>query len=284
MKYIINQAIVFDTRSGVLSLQSDEQVTVPLSRPGVRLLTALVTHCGTTLSRDTLLNSVWEEHGLTPSSNNLSNHISFLRKNFSQLGIEGNIIITVPREGFRLQAEVEQKGQQGQDRTGADNIHEPPLLQKKSGAGQGFITKVTGKIKSLTRLRSCITTERLSRTLIILIIIMLLALLVVKSPLIFRVLTASDMQQNAIGLCKIMAFGTEKSHFSKEKISIIKNIINDKNINCINQKSLLYFSITHFTNGKEHSQQAVFLTQCFAGQRENASECESYFSLKIKRP
>lgn len=49
---------------------------------------------------------VWEEFGFTPSGNNLNKAVSELRKSFQSLGEGHELIVTVPRYGFRFDADV----------------------------------------------------------------------------------------------------------------------------------------------------------------------------------
>ena len=49
---------------------------------------------------------VWEEFGFTPSGNNLNKAVSELRKSFQSLGEGHEFIVTVPRYGFRFEADV----------------------------------------------------------------------------------------------------------------------------------------------------------------------------------
>jgi len=106
MKYIINLNMVFDSDSRVLTLKNDINLSVGLSKPATRLLSELIINNNTTLIRDEIINKVWVEYGFSPSKASLSNHISELRKAFESLGLDKEIIITVPRTGFRMEAEI----------------------------------------------------------------------------------------------------------------------------------------------------------------------------------
>ncbi len=106
MIYIINTIIAFDPVTRNLSLKNDAQLSVELSKPATRLLSELIEHNHATLLREDLIKSVWEDYGFSPSKGNLSNSISELRKAFTSLGLHQEIIITVPRTGFKLEAEI----------------------------------------------------------------------------------------------------------------------------------------------------------------------------------
>ncbi|HGM5490725.1 TPA: transcriptional regulator [Serratia fonticola] len=106
MKYIINLTVTFDPDNRLLILKSDTQQSVELSKPATRLLSELINNNRINLLRDDILKNVWEDYGFSPSNASLNNHISELRKAFSNLGINKDIIFTVPRVGFRMDAEI----------------------------------------------------------------------------------------------------------------------------------------------------------------------------------
>ncbi|QPT11987.1 winged helix-turn-helix domain-containing protein [Serratia rubidaea] len=107
MKYIINLIIVYTPSEKTLALHNDPSQKVNLSNPANRLLLELIRYNGKTLERETLLHNVWEEYGFTGSNSNLNTYISELRKSFSSLSENIKIITTVPKVGFRLEAEIE---------------------------------------------------------------------------------------------------------------------------------------------------------------------------------
>lgn len=53
------------------------------------------------MTREDLLQKVWGDFGLTPSSNSLNNNISILRKIFTEFEIH-DVLKTVPKQGFEL--------------------------------------------------------------------------------------------------------------------------------------------------------------------------------------
>ncbi|MDM1840430.1 winged helix-turn-helix domain-containing protein, partial [Serratia marcescens] len=106
MKYIINLSYVFDIQARTLSLKNDSNLSITLSKPATRLLCELIANNNTTINRVDIIKSVWTDYGFTPSTASLNNHISELRKAFETIGLDKEIIITVPRTGFRMEAEI----------------------------------------------------------------------------------------------------------------------------------------------------------------------------------
>lgn len=55
------------------------------------------------------MNEVWRKHGMEVTVNTLYQNISILRKTLKRVGIEENIIITVPKKGITLTAQIEER-------------------------------------------------------------------------------------------------------------------------------------------------------------------------------
>jgi len=105
-EFLINKKIIFDKENRILMLD-DHQYSIVLSKPASRLLDMLVSHNKINLLRGELIKSVWEDYGLSSSNASLNNHISELRKAFENLGENKNIIITIPKIGFRIDADIQ---------------------------------------------------------------------------------------------------------------------------------------------------------------------------------
>ncbi|MGQ8818074.1 winged helix-turn-helix domain-containing protein [Serratia sp. NA_13] len=106
MKYTINLIVVFDPEHRTLALNNNNQTAIELSNPSCRVLNEFIKNSGDNLSRDSLLKNAWEDYGFPPSNASLNNCISDLRKSFVSLGIERPIIITQPRVGYRMEANI----------------------------------------------------------------------------------------------------------------------------------------------------------------------------------
>lgn len=95
MKYRINAFLVYDATEGSLKLddggKSDTQLTITANA----LLFFMLQNPGV-ISRDTVMQRVWDDNGLMSSNSNLNQYLSMLRKAFRRYGIE-NVIVTVAR-------------------------------------------------------------------------------------------------------------------------------------------------------------------------------------------
>jgi DNA-binding winged helix-turn-helix (wHTH) protein len=106
MFFICNNSLLFDPEAHAISIVGQPESVLTLSAPAVRLLQEFIRHKGRDLSREELITRVWEEFGFTPSGNNLNKAVSELRKSFHALGDSHDFIVTVPRFGFRFDADV----------------------------------------------------------------------------------------------------------------------------------------------------------------------------------
>lgn len=267
MDYFINQIIHFDSINGLLKLIDNDNSTIQLSRPGSRLLTELITHCGNTMTREELLQLVWEEHGLRPSGSNLSNHISLLRKTFSQLGINENIIITVPKKGFRLDAEVtptrfyHHSDNDSITKTIKTNENTPSILSASNECD------FKPKIKKMC-----------------LVSVIIISLIVISIILIRYSYHSRKTEFLEIGTCRILDLAEDKKEIRVEKEKALEFLINENKIDCREKKRTIYFRFSNFFPKKDYEQSAIFFTQCQQDKKNRLTYCESYLSATIKKP
>lgn len=101
------------------------------------LATALLLYIlsrGTDVSeRDAILESVFEKNGARPTEANLNQNISLLRKSLAAMGYEKELIITVPKKGFRLaECDLRFKGKTIPER---ETIAEPKVPAEQDVVG-----------------------------------------------------------------------------------------------------------------------------------------------------
>lgn len=106
MKYIIELDVVFSPEDKTLSLNNDPNIYVPISNQASRLLLEMVRRKNEILNRNELIKTVWEDYGFTSSNNSLNVAVSELRKAFSSLGKDPQIISTIPKVGLQFVADV----------------------------------------------------------------------------------------------------------------------------------------------------------------------------------
>lgn len=105
MAYVINNRIIYRDDISELYVIDDKRYKVSLTATVNRLLLLFVRNDSKVLSREFLLSQVWGSYGQIESNNNLNNALSQLRKMFAELG-EGEVLITLPKQGIQFQAGV----------------------------------------------------------------------------------------------------------------------------------------------------------------------------------
>ncbi|WP_434462585.1 winged helix-turn-helix domain-containing protein [Serratia plymuthica] len=78
-----------------------------MTKPASRLLLELIQNNKKNITRDDLLEKVWTTYGFTASNAGLNNYISELRKAFALLGLVNEIIVTIPKLGFRFEGYID---------------------------------------------------------------------------------------------------------------------------------------------------------------------------------
>jgi len=109
MKYILDKTVTYRTEDGALWHESDSENKVVLTATASRLLWILIEHQGLIVTREFLLEKVWDNFGLEPSNNSLTQYISLIRRALSRLGLPDDTIQTRPKVGFILNATLDIK-------------------------------------------------------------------------------------------------------------------------------------------------------------------------------
>lgn len=132
MRFDIEKLIQFDTENATLvNLLTGD--SIELSLTSTRLLAKLLSHHRDVLSREEIFQSVFDKYGARSSNSNLNQYISILRKNILELGVEKEVIVTIPRIGFRISENVsitfddELPGEEVLTQNSAPRKKRPPL-------------------------------------------------------------------------------------------------------------------------------------------------------------
>ncbi|MDR6352499.1 winged helix-turn-helix domain-containing protein [Pantoea sp. SORGH_AS_0659] len=97
--FIINNDITFEPEQRRLSFQDK---SVSLTENMSRCLLVLLLNKGHVVSKQTLLREVWERNGVIVTETSIRQTLSQLRKSFISLGISYDVIITFPRQGYKI--------------------------------------------------------------------------------------------------------------------------------------------------------------------------------------
>ncbi len=106
MKFIINEHIIFDSDMSTLGHEGSQEELIPVSNPTKRLLLLLIAHQGEALKREVIFKKVWDDYGMISSNNNLNQCVSKLRKIMKSLGVDDEMIVTIPKIGFMLHQQI----------------------------------------------------------------------------------------------------------------------------------------------------------------------------------
>ncbi|MFK0377520.1 transcriptional regulator [Pandoraea sp. NPDC090278] len=101
-KFLIGDAVRFDSDTFALATKGNPDVSLPLGAAAGRCLLVLLEANGEIVTKRAMLGKAWEQYGAVVTSNNLSQAIMQIRRAFEQAGADPSVLVTVPRIGYRL--------------------------------------------------------------------------------------------------------------------------------------------------------------------------------------
>ncbi|WP_431224772.1 winged helix-turn-helix domain-containing protein [Serratia sp. L9] len=105
MIFTISNMIMFRSEDDAMWNIAYPDRRLSLTTIPARLFTYLLENADKMISREELLNNIWDKYGLDPSNNSVNQYISLIRKSLNELGCEEEIIKTIPRAGFYISGE-----------------------------------------------------------------------------------------------------------------------------------------------------------------------------------
>ncbi|HGM5489062.1 TPA: transcriptional regulator [Serratia fonticola] len=105
-QYRIEGDILFCPNSVGFYHQDLQEEIVTISSSAARLFSFLIKNKGEIVEREVLLQRVWDDYGLQASNNNLNQCLSTLRRIIKSMGIDKNVIETIPKVGLRIASNV----------------------------------------------------------------------------------------------------------------------------------------------------------------------------------
>lgn len=142
---IIGEGLVFRPHKNTLKdLASGEMAT--LNNVATQLLLYLLQNGKEISSRDEILRNVFQHNGARATDANLNQHISFLRKAITSTGHPAELIVTIPRIGFRMSdASINiQQLEESQAPTRIVNVALTPRKKKRNLWPVTITTLITG--------------------------------------------------------------------------------------------------------------------------------------------
>lgn len=150
--FLIGKVIIFTPDKSTLELllkEPDEpSKKVSLGYPASRCLLLLIKKRGQIVNQDEFFKEVWQKNGTYITLNTLYQNISILRKAFKKLGIQDDIIITIPKMGVKLLSSVEVLSESNLRDTGDSvdhkNEEEAPIIQGDSRSYSYIFNRLRG--------------------------------------------------------------------------------------------------------------------------------------------
>lgn len=105
--FLLGETVLFIPGRNLLMAAEDESTQLALSNPASQCLLLLIQHHGQVVEREHIFQQVWLNNGSQVTNNNFYQNISLLRRAFKELGLNDELIITVPKVGVRLSIELD---------------------------------------------------------------------------------------------------------------------------------------------------------------------------------
>jgi DNA-binding winged helix-turn-helix (wHTH) protein len=106
-KIILNHHVIYDKNSGSLMDIGKKYDEIILTTPANNCLQILLKNKPEITTQKELFEEVWEKYGIPINPNTLYQNIAMIRRAFRQLGIEEDVIVTIPRRGMLVADTVE---------------------------------------------------------------------------------------------------------------------------------------------------------------------------------
>ncbi|RYM54247.1 winged helix-turn-helix domain-containing protein [Serratia proteamaculans] len=267
MKYIINKSIVFNSDELTLFLYENNQVVTQLTKPASRLLLELIQNNKKNVTRDDLLERVWTTYGFTASNAGLNNYISELRKAFALLGLVNGIIVTIPKLGFRFEADIvlaeamllpsEPMDSQGDS---PNNETEEKMIEKEGS-------------KKRFHLRSFAKNKKITVFIVLAVGALLIAILISRYKEHHNYTPYTKVSE--LGNCEIYVIGHAEIDANHTKKVI--DVLNAKKIDCVSSERDVFYSEDRYDS---KVQRAELISVCSKNSENHYDNC---LNLKIQR-
>ncbi len=268
MYFILNKAVKFYPDICELSIINEQHSSIVLSKPACRLLLTLIQNANDVASREYLLKNVWEDYGYTPSNNNLYMAISELRKAFSSLGGEGEILVTIPRVGLKLEAVIDvlEKTDKNENKSEID-----PDNEINSGLEISTERNIETHSLNATEVKSY-TKLKIAASLSLILLSSGYLFLEYKKTL--PIIDSNDEYVFKYGTCDVfshsLSLGVDSNN-NEFKNNIISKL-REHNVSCDTARRNIYFQTSLKRPGKTRN---YFIGVCTIINNSNARKCET---------
>lgn len=261
MHYIIDKKVRFNSDDHSLENIHELHTVVTLTVTMSRLLLFLVEKHGENVTKDDILSQVWEAHGLRASTNSLNKYISDLRQTFRNLGLNTEIIVTIPRQGFSVPTSISISAINN-----AEDSHDPVTVEAEV---EEYLEASSDTVSTYQY------------------VLLFLAFLLL-SGVVFYVFHPKSSEEDSIvaiqqtypigrvGDCPVVALKPIAENMKARNMEITRHILNKLAISC-EEESLYYVRFSD--DVIYHQTGRVFLADCSIRDRKvgTLSSCFNYY-------
>ncbi|CAI0972515.1 winged helix-turn-helix domain-containing protein [Serratia fonticola] len=258
MVFTISNMIAFRSEDGAMWSIAQPESRLSLTTIPSRLFTYLLENADRMVSREELLNNIWDKYGLDPSNNSVNQYISLIRKSLSELGCDEDVIKTVPRVGFYIPGEVVSCSQ------------EPPQsIENASGTAQPVIQQ-----PGLNRRYQY---ALLAFSLMIAIVLVLQPFHTAFGYLDYRFPKSTLYKIGTIATCPVYSLNDSSPNTAARKEQLAQELA-AVNAPCLNNEVFIFHSGQHYAYQQSGR---AFITRC--NNRDNSllhfSECKAVYAF-----
>ncbi|MGQ8776648.1 winged helix-turn-helix domain-containing protein [Serratia sp. NA_112.1] len=229
MRYIINDIVKYNSSDGTLLVIDNSIDMITLPRITNELLSFFIQSNGKSLSREDILNEIWEKRGLSSSSNNLSNYVSMLRKSLALCNCH-DVLTTIPKYGFSFNADIIE------DLENKNPLEENEEQSNKGKKNSSSPLNINKKIKAFIAFRPPKKNELIITALISFIAFISYSIYKDFTPEIEKTTIFRNQQ------CQFYSINHNMSDSEKnEAIKKIKLLADKSGLNCKNKINAYYF-------------------------------------------
>lgn len=263
MVFVIDNRVFYRSEDGAIWPSGDEGSTVILTLTMNRLLACLLEKHGQVLTRNELLDSVWDAHGLRSSSHTLNKYISELRKHFVQFGIVEECITTVPRVGFMFNSDVEVR------------VLTQPTSEDESQLQDENNDVQIVKQRSPMRVRYRKLSVSLALAVVLISATLITLGLKVPSKDLAQVKELKTYFLFNYGACPVYTVQRNSASLSEQKKELFIELAKENGVNCLEGASFLYQVSESYLYGNKGR---AFISRCTARNDKYISCLNNYWS------
>ncbi|KXI21648.1 winged helix-turn-helix domain-containing protein [Photobacterium sanguinicancri] len=271
MKYKINGFLYYDATDATLSIDDNGTSDTHLSITANALLYFLLQNPGV-ITRDEIMQKVWDDNGLTSSNSNLNQYLSLLRKSFRNYQIE-NAIITVARGRLELSKDLVIEVIDG------NQLH--PLFINQEGPAQE-LNEPAELADSSTATELPEQTEEQERNWMMASAVLFTAALVLLWTAIISERSINIVQLNQVSDQACELFSNEKminSEMDKSYKLSFDAVRKKLSLECNDDRRFIFYYSDKFKN---KGLGRTFMAQCAKNENNPYAYCDNYFYYSWK--